>query len=641
MFNRLSMKWRVFLPIIILVAVAFTAFSVLNFLNTKSTLEKMTYTSLEQESIKTSTEILTEVNKASIEVDNMAKIVQAWVDQKKLDRDTFSVHFNYWVNSNKFLKGAWADWVPGKFGDDEAKNGRFTLFWARDDKGVPVLQDPYKWEDVMNEPYFARPQEVKDLIMIDPYLDDVNGKKQLLTSISIPIYNKGDFLGVVGCDFGISSIQETFEKSRPFEKGLSRLITSSGKIAADIDSGNLNKPWPIEKEAIEIQEKMKRGEPFYLQSYEPFLKEEAVKYFRPVKMGRSPELWYYASVVPMSALKKESNNLFLYQVGGAVLVTIVIAALVWMMISSISKKIEAITENVASGATEVTRVSQVIAEAQKDLNAVSQEQAALLTQTTESVNQISLSITENSNKANESNQLLTECHEKGERGSAIVSEMVDSIVQIKDSNISMLKKMEANFEEINSIVQVINVIQEKTNVINDIVFQTKLLAFNASVEAARAGELGKGFSVVAEEVGNLANMSGKASKEITDIILDGSTQINRIIAQTKTSNEKMSADNMIIVEKGTVAAQKCGEVLSEIISGVQLASTKATEIKEGTNAQDREAKEINQAMKILEEASEKNMNVSGRISQTVVVLGEQSSGLNEQVDELNRIVKGG
>lgn len=538
MFNRLSMKWKVFIPTICLVAFGFTSFSILNYINTKQTLDKMTYTSLEQESIKTSTEILTEVQRASIEVDSMAKMVQAWVDTKTLDRENFKTQFKYWADSNPFLKGTWVDWVPGKFGDDEEKLGRFTIFWARDDKGTPILQDPYKWEDVINEPYFATPQKVKDLVMIDPYLDDVNGTKVLLTSISIPIYDKGDFMGVVGCDFGISSIQNTFEKSRPFEKGLSRLITDSGKIAADISSENLNKPWPVESEIAAIQEKMKKGQPFYLQSYEPFLKEESVKYFRPVKMGRSPEPWYYVSVVPMSALKKETNTLFLYQVGGAILVTILIAALVWIIISLISKKIEAITGNVESGASEVANVSQVIGDAQNDLSSISQQQAELVTQTSSSVNEISNSISLNASKADESNQLLRECHQKGEKGAEIVSEMLDSITHIKDSNVSMIKKMEENFEEINSIVQVINVIQEKTNVINDIVFQTKLLAFNASVEAARAGELGKGFSVVAEEVGNLANMSGKASKEITDIILDGSNKIHQIISHTKSSNQR-------------------------------------------------------------------------------------------------------
>ena len=71
----------------------------------------------------------------------------------------------------------------------------------------------------------------------------------------------------------------------------------------------------------------------------------------------------------------------------------------------------------------------------------------------------------------------------------------------------------------------ISEIGNKTKVINDIVFQTKLLSFNASVEAARAGEHGKGFSVVAEEVGNLAHMSGNSAKEITQLL---ESSINRV-----------------------------------------------------------------------------------------------------------------
>jgi methyl-accepting chemotaxis protein len=538
------------------------------------------------------------------------------------------------------LKGTWADWVPEKFEGKDAEFGRFNFFWARDEKGQVNFQDPYKWEDVKDQEYFTAPQKVKDQVMIHPYLDGVNGEKVLLTSLSAPIFRDGEFIGAIGCDFGITSIQNILEKSPPFGKGISRLITDEGKIAADPDSNNLTKEWPIESEVATIKEKMKSGESFYLNSFEPSLKEEAVKYFSPIKMGRTPGVWYYVSIVPMSALKKESNTLFIYQVGGAVVVTLLIATLVWVMISVISKKIEAITENVGRGAEEIISVSQNLGETQNDLSSISQQQAELVTQTSNSINEITNTIELSAKRADESNELLRDCRQKGEKGNEIVSEMLNSIIQIRESNISMTKKMEENFEEINSIVQVINVIQEKTNVINDIVFQTKLLAFNASVEAARAGDLGKGFAVVAEEVGNLANMSGQASKEITEIILNGSQKIKDIISHTKSANEQMSQDNLVVVDKGSLAAKKCGEVLSEIIEGVESVAVKSTEIRDGTIAQNREAKDINQSMKTLDNVSVKSMEITGNISKTVVMLGQQSESLSHQVLELNKIIRG-
>lgn len=634
------MKWKIFIPTMLLVASGFATFSVLTYINTKQTLEKMTYSSLEQESVKTSEDILKEIQRASIEVDSMARLVQAWVDNKLWDRNIFQMHFKYWAESNKYLKGTWADWVPLKFGNDADKLGRFNFFWARDEKNTTVLQEPYKWEDVKDQEYFTAPQVVKDQIMVSPYLDTINGQKTLLTSISTPIYDKGDFLGVIGCDFGIASIQKTFEATRPFEKGLSRLLTNHGKIAADIDSKNLTQDWPVKSEIKTIQEKMKSGKPFYLQSYEPYLKEEAVKYFRPLQMGRSPYLWYYASVVPMSALKKESNTLFVYQIGGALVVTIMIGALMWFIVSMFSNKIEKIAENVGSGADEVSNVSKELEETQNDLAVTNKQQADLVSQTSASINEISNSISISAIKTEESGKLLRECMEKGENGNQMVVGMLDSISKIKESNVSMIDQMERNFEEISSIISVINAIQEKTNIINDIVFQTKLLAFNASVEAARAGEFGKGFSVVAEEVGNLASMSGQASKDITGIIMAGSEKIKSIIAATKSSNSRMSEENLLVVDRGASVAKKCGEVLVEIIEGIQAVSGNANEVQEAIVLQNREAQEINKATQVLDEVSEKSTDITNRISETVVTLGKQSGGLGDQVRELKKIIKG-
>ena len=108
-------------------------------------------------------------------------------------------------------------------------------------------------------------------------------------------------------------------------------------------------------------------------------------------------------------------------------------------------------------------------------------------------------------------------------------------------------------EDLDSINNSIRGIQEKTQVINDIVFQTQLLSFNASIEAAKAGVHGKGFSVVAEEVGKLAVLSGTAASEISEILKESSKTISTTIE-----------NNRDIIKKGL----KSSENVSSVFLGI-------------------------------------------------------------------------
>jgi len=91
-------------------------------------------------------------------------------------------------------------------------------------------------------------------------------------------------------------------------------------------------------------------------------------------------------------------------------------------------------------------------------------------------------------------------------------EEMDRSIQLGHSEMTRLMELVNQIEEYSSeILQVVNAI-------DDISFQTNILALNASVEAARAGEVGKGFAVVSEEVRNLAYKAGEESNKTDDII---------------------------------------------------------------------------------------------------------------------------
>lgn len=122
------------------------------------------------------------------------------------------------------------------------------------------------------------------------------------------------------------------------------------------------------------------------------------------------------------------------------------------------------------------------------------------------------------------------------------------------------------------LVGLIASIKNKTKVIDDLVFESRLLSFNASIEAARAGVHGKGFSVVAEEVGKLASMSGKAADEIRTL-LDSSTQECELtssaigVTHLNAKGAEALADQVNTLNKGAESLHHAIESIREIMLG--------------------------------------------------------------------------
>ena len=311
-----------------------------------------------------------------------------------------------------------------------------------------------------------------------------------------------------------------------------------------------------------------------------------------------------------------------------------------VILRAVGNSINQVIANLSDNSNQVTVAAQQIASSSEELSQAATEQASSLEETAASIEEMNSMIQKNAENAKRTSDLSNSSHQKAEKGKVVVQDMIKAIDDISSSNANIMHQIDDSNEKIADIVKVIAEIGNKTKVINDIVFQTKLLSFNASVEAARAGEHGKGFAVVAEEVGNLAAMSGNAAEEIS-AMLNGSIQkVEGIVNETKQKVGHLILDGKSKVEIGSNIAKQCGEVLNEIVENVSDVTQMANEISTACQEQALGVQEITKAMNQLDQVTQTNASTSEEAASAAEELSSQSESLRSTVDVLVQEIKG-
>ena len=220
-------------------------------------------------------------------------------------------------------------------------------------------------------------------------------------------------------------------------------------------------------------------------------------------------------------------------------------------------------QQVAAGSEQVASGAQIQAQG-------ATEQAASIEALSTAINDISEQVANNVKNAKAVNEQSKAVRADAEGSRRQMQDMLSAMAEIRSSS---------------------NLIGQIINTINDIAFQTNILALNAGVEAARAGEHGKGFSVVANEIRQLATKSSEASKSTADLIkksLDKVTQGDKIADLTANSLLRVANEVESISEsihyitdasvKQELSVRQIMQEINQISDIVQSSSATAEEI---------------------------------------------------------------
>jgi len=361
-------------------------------------------------------------------------------------------------------------------------------------------------------------------------------------------------------------------------------------------------------------------------SYDTFL-HEGVNWAIIVEK-ESEEIFSSTSNLMKTLILITTVLLFIIVILG-VYVSNVITAPILESINSLAE----ICNNLKNDSTDLNTTASTLKE-----TADSQNRA--LESTVQSMEQMTATITQNSSNAESSNQMSNSSLKTVQFGKVVVNELNQAMKEISQSNSELLEQIDHSNTKISEIVSLINEIEAKTKIINDIVFQTKLLSFNASVESARAGEHGKGFSVVAEEIGNLATVSGDSAKEISEMLSQSNEKVQKIIHETKARVSEISNLSDTKIKSGQEVASKCAQVFEEINQNVDQVSRLMNEITHASKEQSQGIGSINTAMSNLSSGTSQSAEMANKSFQASELLKHRSQKLDELLYVFESVIHG-
>lgn len=235
-------------------------------------------------------------------------------------------------------------------------------------------------------------------------------------------------------------------------------------------------------------------------------------------------------------------------------------------------RLRKVVAEVRSAADSIAAGSQEMSSSSENLSQGVTEQAATAEEVSASMEQMVANIQQNAQNATKTEEIAGKSASDANKGGEAVSRTVSAMKEIA----------------------------EKISIVEDIARQTNLLALNAAIEAARAGEHGKGFAVVAAEVRKLAERSGEAAAEISDL--------------SSTSVE---------------VAERAGQMLAELVPDIEMTSGLVQEISAASSEQNSGAIQINRAISQLDAVIQQNSSASEEMASTAQELAYNGQNLQQ------------
>jgi methyl-accepting chemotaxis protein len=596
------------------------------------------------------------------------------------------------LEANRSLLGIYVAFEPNALdGKDELfadqanlgsnDKGRFSIYWSQDHDGE--LSSEAMTEENLSDttpglsgaPYnawYSCPLQQKKVCLLDPYIDDADGVKTLMTSIAFPLIQGDKVIGVLGVDISLASLQELSTSAHQglFDgAGHVSIISPAGLLAghsrdSSLLGGKLEKAFADQHREMTSLVASNRPEALY--------HDGVLQVLQPLLPIPESQPWGVLMEVPEKVLLEPATRLetqmdemgtrsTAVSLGLGLAAGVVGILLIWLTALGVTRPIlgvAAMLKNIASGEGDLTRrleyakqdelgelaswfnrfldkLQPVIADVKRsvqDARSTADQSALIASQTSDGmqqqfreVDQVATAFQEMSataqdvaHNAAQAAEAARTADQASREGMSVIGKTTSTIELLaNEMNVAMqeVEGLANSSEKIGSVLEVIRSIAEQTN----------LLALNAAIEAARAGEAGRGFAVVADEVRNLAKRTQDSVEEIRQVI-EGLQSGTKEVVSTMHSSHRQAQGSVEQVEQAVAVLRRISDAVS-VITDMNLQIASAAEEQSSV------AEEINRNVASIRDVTESisaQADESAKISQGLNTLANHQQSLMDQ-----------
>lgn len=616
-------------------------------------------------------------------VSNMSATIASLTETsyKNIEMDEFEKILANIISDNDIVLGSGLWFEPYAYDPKSEYMGPYVY---KDGGSIVVTYDYSNSDyDYFNQEYYTMTKDITGPKFTDPYYDEVSGL--IMSTCATPIIVDGKFIGCVTVDIELSAITSIVDNIHVGETGTAILLSSTGTYLAGVDLDKLAAAASILDEANaglaaigSTVVSSESGTGSYSEggnTYDVYFSTLSATGWKLIIQMNENEL--------TAPIKKLAATLAVVSFFALALILAVVLALVL----SITKTIKSVREFSTSLSTGDFSIDPLNVKTKDELGQMSNALNVMFTNNKNVINTISNQandvdasatklnegvailnekfddIHKFMNEVNESmlttsaateevnasieevlantNMLASETNDSRNMAGEIrnrAKEVGDTSRQAYDSATELAVKFEEGLQVCIENAKVVNNIEILASAISEIAEQINLLSLNASIEAARAGEAGRGFAIVASEIGKLAESTSQSVQQIQDT----TGEVQGAFAQLSEQ-----ATSLVDFLRDTVAPDYANFVNVANQYGDDAASIDTTSDKLASMADTIKSimQEVAMAVQSIAEATENTTELSSNILQSVEDVSENVEDIsrmakvqNDVADNLNQVV---